>query len=148
MLAGLVAVVALVAGAVWAYDNFRDKGIDYSELKVGDCFDSSASNEIRGIEVKPCDKPHNSEIFFIVTHPAGPTDAYPGKDALVQYAADNCLGQPLTEYLGIPLEQSKLKDFEIVPQESAWKDGRRVLVCGLDTGGQGDITGSVKGTRR
>ena len=33
-------------------------------------------------------------------------------------------------------------------EESAWKDGRRVLVCGLDTGGEGDITGSVKGTRR
>lgn len=148
VLAGLVALAALVAGALWAYDNFRDEGIDYSELKVGDCFDSTASNEIRGIEVKSCAEPHNSEIFFLVTHPAGPSDAYPGKDALVQYAADNCLGQPLTDYLGIPLEQSKLKDFEIVPQESAWKDGRRVLVCGLDTGGEGDITGSVKGTRR
>lgn len=148
VLAGLVGLAALFVGAIWAYDNFRDEGIDYSELKVGDCFDSSASNEIRGIEVKPCSEPHNSEIFFLVTHPAGPTDAYPGKDALVQYAADNCLGQPLTDYLGIPLEQSKLKDFEIVPQESAWKDGRRVLVCGLDTGGEGDITGSVKGTRR
>jgi hypothetical protein len=148
VLGGLVALAALLAGAIWAYDNFRDEGVDYSELKVGDCFDSSASNEIRGIEVKPCSEPHNSEIFFIVTHPAGPTDAYPGKDALVQYAADNCLGQPLTDYVGIPLEQSKLKDFEIVPQESAWKEGRRVLVCGLDTGGEGDITGSVKGTRR
>lgn len=148
VVAALVAVAALFAGAIWAYNNFRDEGIDYSELKVGDCFDSSASNEIRGIGVKPCSEPHNSEIFFIVTHPAGPTDAYPGKDALVQYAADNCLGQPLTDYLGIPLEQSKLKDFEIVPQESAWNDGRRVLVCGLDTGGEGDITGSVKGTRR
>ncbi len=148
LLAGLVALAALFAGAMWAYNNFRDEGIDYSELKVGDCFDSTASNEIRGIDLKPCAEPHNSEIFFIVTHPAGPSDAYPGKDALVQYAADNCLGQPLTDYLGITLEQSKLKDFEIVPQESAWKDGRRVLVCGLDTGGEGDITGSVKGTRR
>ncbi len=83
-----------------------------------------------------------------MTHPAGPDDPYPGRDALVQYAADNCLGRPLTDYLGIPLEQSQLKDFEIVPQESAWKDGRRTLVCGLDTGGQGDVTGSVKGTRR
>jgi hypothetical protein len=66
----------------------------------------------------------------------------------VQFAADACLGQPLTDYLGVPLEQSTLKDFEIVPQQSAWEDGRRVLVCGLDTGGQGEITGSVKGTRR
>jgi hypothetical protein len=100
------------------------------------------------VKVKPCAKAHNSEIFFLVTHPAAKGAPYPGKDQLVQFAADACLGQPLTDYLGIPLEQSKLKDFEIVPQASAWKDGRRVLVCGLDTGGEGRITGSVKGTRR
>ena len=142
----LIAVVA-VAGIV-GYSLLRDEGVDYSKLKVGDCFDSSPSNEVRGVKVKDCSEPHNSEIFFLVTHPAGPDEPYPGKEALVQFAADACLGQPLTDYLGIPLEQSTLKDFEIVPQESAWKDGRRVLVCGIDTGGQGDITGSVRGTRR
>ena len=142
----LIAVVA-VAGII-GYSLLRDEGVDYSKLKVGDCFDSSPSNEVRGVKVKDCSEPHNSEIFFLVTHPAGPDEPYPGKEVLVQFAADACLGQPLTDYLGIPLEQSSLKDFEIVPQESAWKDGRRVLVCGLDTGGQGDITGSVRGTRR
>ncbi len=142
----LIAVVA-VAGVV-GYSLLRDEGVDYSKLKVGDCFDSSPSNEVRGVKVEDCSKPHNSEIFFLVTHPAGPDEPYPGKEVLVQFAADACLGQPLTDYLGVPLEQSSLKDFEIVPQESAWKDGRRVLVCGIDTGGQGDITGSVRGTRR
>ena len=137
-----------IPGSGW-WHAWRDQGVDYSKLKVGDCFDSSSSNEISGVKVKSCAKPHDSEIFFIVNHPGGPEEPYPGKDALVQYAADACLGQPLTDYLGKPLEQSTMKDFEIVPQESAWrKDGRRVLVCGLDTGGQGDITGSVKGTRR
>ena len=143
-----ILVIALVAvAAVVAYSLLRDDGVDYSKLKVGDCFDSS-SNEVRGVKVEPCSEPHNSEIFFLLTHPAGPNDPYPGKDVLVQFAADACLGQPFTDYVGIPLEQSKLKDFEIVPQESAWKKGRRVLVCGIDTGGQGDITGSVKGTRQ
>jgi hypothetical protein len=148
VVAVLALVVWLVGGGVVAYAAFNDEGVDYSKLKVGDCFDSSATNEVRGVKVKPCAKPHNSEIFFLVTHPAGPREPYPGKDALVQFAADACLGQPLTDYLGVPLEQSKLKDFEIVPQESAWKDGRRMLVCGVDTGGQGNLTGSVKGTRR
>jgi hypothetical protein len=154
-LAGLARVVAVLALVGWlvtlgvlGFVRLRDDGVDYSKLKVGDCFASSESNEVRGVKVEPCSKPHNSEIFFLVTHPAGPADPYPGKDALVQFAADACLGQPLTDYLGAPMEASKLKDFEIVPQQSAWKDGRRVLVCGLDTAGQGDITGSVKGTRR
>jgi hypothetical protein len=153
-LAGLARIVAVVAFVAWlvggggvAYAR-ADRGIDYSKLKVGDCFDSSSTNQVRAVKVKSCSKPHNSEIFFLVTHPAAKSDAYPGKDQLVQFAADACLGKPLTDYLGIPLEQSKLKDFEIVPQESAWKEGRRVLVCGIDTGGQGRITGSVKGTRR
>jgi hypothetical protein len=154
-LAGVARVVAVVAFVAWLIGGgsvglarARDQGVDYSKLKVGDCFDSSSTNEVRGVKVKPCSKSHNSEIFFLVTHPAAKGDAYPGKDPLVQFAADACLGQPLTDYLGVPLEASKLKDFEIVPQASAWKEGRRVLVCGLDTGGQGKLTGSVKGTRR
>jgi len=144
-LAQIVAVVALVAwlvvGAVVVAAG--KEGADYSTLKVGDCFNSSATNEVRGINVLSCAQSHNSEVFFLVTHPAGPADPYPGKDALVQFAADGCLGQPLTTYLGAPLERSKFKDFEIVPQESAWKDGRRVLVCGIDTGGQGRVKGSA-----
>ena len=141
-------VLALAAAAVVAVLVLRDDGIDYSELKVGDCFDSSESSEVRSIDVKPCSEPHNSEIFFLVQHPAGPAEPYPGRDTLVQFAADACLGQPLTDYLGVPLEQSSLKDFEIVPQQTAWNEGRRVLVCGLDTGGGEDLTGSVRGTRR
>jgi hypothetical protein len=148
VLVALLIIVVVVGVGAYAVAKIRDDGVDYSKLKVGDCFDSSPSNEVRGVKVKPSAEEHNSEIFFLVTHPAGPEDPYPGKDALVQFAADACLGPPLTEYLGVPLEQSKLKDFEIVPQESAWKEGRRVLVCGLDTGGEGTLTGSVKGTRR
>ena len=144
----VVLVLLVVGGGVFAYLEWSDQGVDYSKLEVGDCFNSASSNEVRGIKVKPCSEPHDSEIFFLVEHPGGPEEPYPGKDALVQFAADACLGQPLTDYLGVPLEQSTLKDFEIVPQQSAWEDGRRVLVCGLDTGGQGEITGSVKGTRR
>ena len=142
----LVLAVVAVGGVLLALAG--DEGVDYSKLKVGDCFDSSSSNEVRGVKVISCAKPHNSEIFFLVTHPAAKGDVYPGKDQLVQFAADSCLGQPLADYLGIPLEQSKLKDFEIVPQESAWKDGRRLLVCGIDTGTDGKISGSVKGARR
>ncbi len=142
IVAGVVVLALLAVGAVALLA--RNNGTDYSKLKVGECFDSSKSNQVRGITVKSCAKSHDSEVFLLVTHPAGPKDAYPGKDALVQFAADACLGQPLTDYIGTPLEQSKYKDFEIVPQESAWKDGRRVLVCGIDTGGQGPVKGSAK----
>ena len=98
-------------------------------MTVGNCFNSSAADELRGVTLTACSVPHDSGIFFTVLHPAGPGAPYPGKERLVQFVADACLGKPLIDYLGVTLEQSRLQDFEIAPQESAWEDGRGVLVC-------------------
>jgi hypothetical protein len=148
VLVALLVLALLAAVAVAIVLVTRGDAVDYSKLQVGDCIASSGAKEVRGVKVVSCKGRHDAEIFFVATHPAGDKAPYPGEDALVQFAADSCLGKPFTDYVGVPLEQSKLKDFEIVPQASAWKEGRRKLVCGVDTGGQGKLTGSVKGSKR
>jgi hypothetical protein len=148
----LVAVVSLlawlaVAGIVIA-NVAQPEGVDYAKLKVGDCIDTPEGSEVRRLTVRSCDEPHDAEVFALVIHPAGPGDAFPGANALLEYAATVCLGQPFTDYVGIPRGQSSLTEFEIVPESEAWAEGRRGLVCAVDNADRSPLTASVKGSAK
>jgi len=150
--ARLVAVLSLaawlaVAGVVIANLAAPD-GVDYAKLEAGDCIDTPAGTEVRRLTVRPCDKPHDAEVFAVVIHPAGPRDAFPGATALLEYAANACLGQPFVDYVGIPRGQSQLTEFEIVPESEAWAEGRRGLVCAVDNADRSPLTASIKGSGR
>lgn len=150
--ARVIAVVSLaawltVAGIVVA-DLARPEGVDYAELQAGDCIDTPEGTEVRRIRVRACDKPHDAEVFAVISHPAAPGDAFPGANALLEYAANACLGQPFTDYIGVPRGQSQLTEFEIVPEREAWEEGRRGLVCAVDNADRSPLTSSVKGSAR
>jgi hypothetical protein len=136
-----------IAGVVVA-KTVRPEGVDYATLKPGDCFDTPDGTEVRRLTIRTCDKPHDAEVFALVTHPAAATDPFPGADALLAYAANACLGQPFTDYVGIPRGQSQLTEFEIVPESEAWSEGRRGLVCAVDTADRSPLTTPVKGSAR
>ena len=148
----LVAVVSLlawlaVAGIVIA-NVARPDGVDYAKLRVGDCIDTPEGSEVRRLTVRPCDKAHDAEVFAVVIHPAAPGDAFPGATALLEYAATACLGQPFTDYVGIPRGQAQLTEFEIVPESEAWGEGRRGLVCAVDNADRTPLTASLKGSSK
>ncbi len=123
-----------------------DAGVDYSELVAGDCIEVPVGDDIGALERLPCEEPHDAEVFAVVVHPDAPDTPYPGSDALVAYAGESCLGQIFTDYVGVTRDQSQLKHFEIVPQQSAWDDGRRQLVCAVDA--DAPLTGSIRGSAR
>jgi hypothetical protein len=150
--ARIIAVFALVAwlaiaGIVIA-NVARPEGVDYATLKPGDCIDTPDGTEVRRMKVRPCDKPHDAEVFAVVTHPAPPGEAFPGVDPLLQFAANSCLGQLFSEYIGVPRGQSQFTEFEIVPEQEAWDDGRRGLVCAVDNADRSPLTSSVRGSGR
>jgi len=150
--ARIVAVIALagwlaVAGLVVA-NLVRPDGVDYAELKPGDCIDTPDGTEVRRLKVRACDEPHDAEVFAVVVHPAAEGDAFPGAQALLEYAANACLGQLFTDYVGIPRGQSQLTEFEIVPESEAWHDGRRGLVCAVDNPDRSPLTAPVKGSAK
>jgi len=150
--ARVVAVLSLmawlgVAGFVIA-DVVRPDGVDYAKLEAGDCIDTPEGAEVRRLIVRNCDDPHDAEVFAVVTHPAGPGDAFPGAPALLEFAANACLGQPFTDYVGVPRGQSQLTEFEIVPESEAWSEGRRGLVCAVDNPDRSPLTATVKGSAR
>lgn len=123
-----------------------DEGVDYSELRVGDCIDVPEGDDIGAIERLPCTDPHEAEVFAVLSHPAEGAAPYPGSDALVAFAGEACLGQIFTDYVGAPRDRSQLRHFEIVPRQSAWDDGRRQLVCAVDA--DGPLVGSIRGSGR
>ncbi len=150
--ARIVAVLSLVAwltvAGILIANAARPEGVDYAELKAGDCIDTPETSEVRRLRIRSCEKPHDAEVFAVIIHPAAPGDAFPGAEALLQFAANACLGQPFTDYVGTPRGQSQLTEFEIVPESEAWSDGRRGLVCAVDNADRSPLTASVKGSAR
>ncbi|MEA2829200.1 MAG: hypothetical protein QOG43_3639 [Actinomycetota bacterium] len=136
-----------VAGIVIA-NVAQPDGVDYAKLRAGDCIDTPEGSEVRRLTVRPCDKAHDAEVFAVVIHPAAPGDAFPGATALLEYAATTCLGQPFTDYVGVPRGQSQLTEFEIVPETEAWAEGRRGLVCAVDNADRSPLTASIRGSAK
>ena len=154
-LARAATVIAIVCLVGWAgFGVFAlaqavgSSGVDYATLTIGDCIETPAGNSVRRVEVVSCDGPHDAEVFAVATHPAPPEAAFPGIPALLEFAADACLGQAFVDYVGVPRIRSQLTDYEFVPGEDGWEEGRRGLVCVVDSSDGLPLTGSVKGSRR
>ncbi|HKY75151.1 MAG TPA: hypothetical protein VJS45_03355, partial [Acidimicrobiia bacterium] len=94
LLAG-IAVLALVGSGC---DSSTDEAgaSTLFRLQTGDCFRSSAGASARTVEIKdvttvPCTDAHDGEVFAVVTHPATKDVAYPGDDAVADFASGECL---------------------------------------------------------
>jgi hypothetical protein len=147
-----IAVLSLVGwasfGAFTVARAIRPSGVDYATLKVGDCIVTPGGDQVRRVHVVSCNGPHDAEVFAVATHPAPSTEAFPGVPALLDFAADACLGQAFVDYVGVPRIRSQLTDYEFVPGEQGWSQGRRDLVCVVDSSDGQPLTGSVKASRR
>jgi hypothetical protein len=108
------------------------------QLHAGQCL-NSAPNEISGVHVVHCAKPHDGEVFgtFQVAG-AG----YPGAAGLQRQASIRCV-RLLGRYLNPQLSLSSLTESYVYPDAGAWAAGERTVVCTVrSTAGQ--ITGSVR----
>lgn len=116
------------------------------ELAVGTCFDDPGStSEIQSVGAVACEGPHDNEVFGLVDFPAGPSDAYPGREAVSAFGEEQCQGQIFNDYVGIEYANSRYFASQLTPTEGSWGQGDREIVCVLyDTTTQ--ITGTVRGT--
>ena len=115
-------------------------------LKTGDCFESSAGTAGRTVGIKdvtivPCEGVHDGEVFAVVTHPAGKDAAWPGDDAVADFAAAECL-QQFPGYTGSSYDDSDLEVASVRPDADSWKDkDDREVACVLYQQGS-TLTGS------
>lgn len=107
-------------------------------LQTGECFHSPSGATTAGRTVQvddvsavPCTDAHDGEVFAVVTHPAAAGTAYPGDDALADFAAAECL-QRFPAYTGAAYDGSDLDVASVRPDRRSWADKHdREVACVL-----------------
>ena len=123
-------------------------------LVVGDCFDDNSSGTAATevvevlIEEVPCTSPHDAEVYALVTHPAPAGEAYPGDDAMIQFADEQCAAT-FESFVGTPRDLSSLDIYFTFPIDVAFERlDERQIVCSVYALDLSKLTGSMAGSRR
>lgn len=129
---GLVAAVILI-GIVVALASVANKvsgGTALADLRRGDCFNTSKALVADKATRVPCEEPHTDEVAGVLSLPGGDKAAYPGQSGILEFGKRDCV-QQVTEFYGEkqPLETTQV--FVFGPNEAAWKNGGRAVVCSL-----------------
>ena len=95
-------------------------------LQTGECFHSSAGTAGRTVQVQDvsplaCTDAHDGEVFAVFSHPAARGVAYPGDEAVADFAAAECL-QRFPAYTGATYDDSDLEVASIRPDKASWSD--------------------------
>lgn len=116
-----------------------------TELRVGDCFSSEDADEISQVEARPCDEPHQYELFHVVTWTG--SDEYPSVDAQADFLINAC-GPVFETYVGRSYLSSTLDFFPFTPTEAGWDDGDRIFQCVLFDPQRAELTSSLRNADR
>lgn len=147
-------VVAVVAAVVTLRDR-ADDGTAVPAVQaltpadVGACVDLTGSGG--QVTVVDCDRPHDAELYAVVdVADAGlagaEADAYPGRDAVIAAAEEECAAR-FEDHVGRAHAESSLDASFLVPTEGTWSIGDRSIACLVEDPG-GPLVGIVAGTGR
>lgn len=116
------------------------------ELELGTCLDDASVPEgadLADIPQVPCEEPHDSELFGIITID---DDTYPGADVLIEKGQSGCQLR-FSDFVGIDFRSSTLDFHFYYPTPSSWSQGDRTIYCMVVDPGL-KVTGSLEGTQR
>ncbi len=121
----LVIIVGLAAVA-----NNVSGGTALSELRRGECFNTTKALVSEKATRVSCASPHTDEVAGVLTFPAADGAAYPGQDGILEFGKRDCL-RPVAEFYGDKEPLPTTQIFVFGPNEPAWDSGERVVVCSL-----------------
>ena len=134
----VAAAVLVLAGA--CSDDTKDEAND---LEVGDCVAGDLTAKGDEVEVVDCDEEH--VVQAIGSFEAQDGD-FPGDEELAAIGFERCQGDLFRDFVGIPyVESSTIYSSWLVPDEDAWADGDRTVVCVAHTQDHAPTTGSYEG---
>lgn len=116
---------------------------------VGECFDETQNSFGRdSFQRKPCDSPHESELFVVMSHSAPSSVAHPGDDALFDLAGSECLAL-FSSYVGRSYQTSIYEISMFVPTEDGWDNRNdRTIQCALNHVDGNMLTAPAAGSGR
>lgn len=120
------------------------------DVTEGDCIElpaGTATTELLRVDKVDCAVAHDLEIYAVVVHPAGPGEPFPGLDAVIAFADNECVAR-FAGFVGTSFDVSALDVFYLYPQEQSWSLGDREVVCGISTVDGSPLVGSVEGSGR
>jgi hypothetical protein len=112
----------------------KPENADVFTLAAGDCVNDASGAQVLEVPRVDCAAPHDYEVFYNFDIPA---DAYPGADAVTQFATTVCGGE-FENFIGVPFGQSVYAVQYFTPSEESWTNGgdRTITCLAYDPAGQ------------
>jgi hypothetical protein len=106
-----------------------NSGVSVFSLGTGQCFDNPAgASQVTSVDVLPCTKPHNSQVFAEFKLHGSSDFSYPGQSTVERLATAGC-----NDRIGSSLDRAKLNNSirirMIFPVTGSWLLGHRTVVC-------------------
>lgn len=147
---GLIAV--LVIGGLIFNARRGDTGeitgggtLQVNDLRVGDCFNTNASENIDDVDAVPCGEPHSYELFHVFT--MSDSGSYP-TETQFDSETDGACRPAFAEYVGSAYDDSALYVSTLTPSEDGWNGGDHTVQCILHEEDESKVTGSQRGANR
>jgi hypothetical protein len=147
----LALVAALVAGCSGSSPSTSESVF---AVRPGQCFiaPKDVHTQLSNLSRVLCKEKHNQEAYARVQFSTGSSanstgSPYPGTDALETFAKGAC-AQRFASYVGVDYLDSSLFFTYLLPSARSWEQARdRTILCFITTTG-GELTGSVKGSKK
>ncbi len=123
-------ILILVVVGLASVANKVSGGTALADLRQGDCFNTSKALVADKATRVECAEPHSDEVAGVLTFPGGDGAAYPGQDGILEFGRDDCL-RPVAEFYGSKEPSATTQIFVFGPNEAAWDNGERAVVCSL-----------------
>ena len=147
-----VPVLAVILAAGWLASARRGGDgtltsagtVSVHDLRVGDCFDTGAGGGISDVQARPCNEPHEFEVFHVVTSSAV---AFPTEAEMQRILTEDCFAE-FQAYVGQTYGASQFHGTQITPTPESWAAGDRVFTCLLHDPSELRLIGSARGSGR
>lgn len=120
--------------------------VDAFTLAAGDCFDDPDEAEVSEVVTRPCDGPHDNEVYLVAELDDGPDARFPGVAAIATQVEDRCV-EAFDAFVGTRRVQSSLGLFTLGPTADSWEQGDRELLCAVFDP-DGPLPASAEGSGR